>query len=162
MNDDVIQVVRFRETNALHLERRLYKNSPPVRMSISFCDPRDRSAAECIQLAEKSCRVAFHATDVARGRLQPSMLKREMTAILIEQILNIDAYLTIHHNFVDKKTLLFTPHLPIQICGLQGTIIHPDRFDACISMKIGAQNHCVNVVLCLVGSRWICTEFQLA
>ncbi|MCI1901433.1 MAG: hypothetical protein LKI93_01700 [Bifidobacteriaceae bacterium] len=113
-------------------------------------------------LANLCCQLAFKATDVARGRLDPKVLMKEMGAQLIEQILNLDVILEIHHQHVNRQTLLFAAKFPIQICGLQAVVIHRNCFDACVSMKIGAEFHCANVVLSLVGSHWKCTTFQLA
>lgn len=162
MNVNDMEVVRFQESNALHTVRRVHKNSPPVRMSVSLCDPRDRNMKECLWLANHCCEVAFKATEVARGRLGPRSLVREMTSRTIEQILNINVVLEQCQLQSGKPSSLFAKNLPIQIRGLQGTVLRPNSFDACVAMRIGRENHCANVILTLLGSRWICTGLQLS
>lgn len=153
-------VVRYRGTNAFQTERRVEKNSPPVRMQITCCDPEDRTVRECVWLAIRSCQIAFRATDVARGRLDPKVLKRFMVGPIIEQIRNLLFLLkTEERKGVDAQ--IYEKNLPIRINGLHATVLHPECFDACISLTIGKEPHTVNVVLSFIGSRWMCTYIQL-
>lgn len=153
-------VVRFRGSNAFRTKRRVEKNSPPVRMQITQCDPRDRNQNECIWLAVRCCHIAFRATDVVRGRLNPRVLDAFVSSPIIDQVLNLYRLL----KGEEERGITEHPYaknLPIRILGLHGMVLHPNCFDACVSLVIGTQPHTVNVVLRIIGSRWICTYLQM-
>lgn len=149
------------DTTPISTHVRLNQASPSVRMRISRCLATDRSVKECLWLGAKSCAIAFKATEVVRGRLGGKTLDDDITQPIILQLANLRNLLTSDFARTASKAF-YGSQMPLRIRGLHAVLLSPNRFDACIALIIDGEYHWANVVLSVIGSRWMCTTLQLA
>lgn len=130
-------------------------------MRIARCLATDRTVKECLWLGAKSCAIAFKATEVVRGRLDGKTLNNEITQHITVQLTNL-------HNLLNSdfartaSQAFYGSQMPLRIRGLHAVLLNPNSFDACIALVIDGEYHWANVVLSVIGSRWMCTSLQLA
>lgn len=111
-------------------------------------------------MAVSGCRVACLATDVIRGSLSPSFLRRAVDPPCVGKLERM-AYLmdsTMRADDVYRTRMRYLPVVPF---SLDGMLVGPTALELAVHLSVGGESYWSNLRFEVRGSRWLCTVVDI-